>query len=84
MTVLKTESPALSVMNEKLWLEKACSNLIPELPLWIIEYAWSKRMMEVLIGGLSLCNNKNVQTCTRIHAFARNYTVISVVILSVP
>ncbi|XP_056622332.1 uncharacterized protein LOC130435607 [Triplophysa dalaica] len=49
MTVLKTESPALSVMNEKLWLEKACSNLIPELPLWIIEYAWSKRMMEVLI-----------------------------------
>ncbi|KAA0715115.1 hypothetical protein E1301_Tti008834 [Triplophysa tibetana] len=50
MTVLKTKSPALSAMNEKLWLEKACSNLIPELPLWIIEYAWTKRMMEVLIG----------------------------------
>ncbi|XP_051580036.1 uncharacterized protein LOC127455899 [Myxocyprinus asiaticus] len=35
-------------MNENLWSEKACSVLIPSLPLWIIEYAWSKRMMEVL------------------------------------
>lgn len=59
MTVLKSEAPALSGMNEKLWLEKACSNLIPDLPLWIIEYAWSKRMMEVLEGGLSFCSNIN-------------------------
>ncbi|XP_055030867.2 uncharacterized protein [Misgurnus anguillicaudatus] len=48
MTVLKTQSPALAGTNEKLWLEKACCNLIPDLSLWIIEYAWSKRMMEVL------------------------------------
>lgn len=52
MTVLKTEPPILSGMNEKLWLEKTCSCLIPDLPLWIIEHAWSKRMMDVLDGGL--------------------------------
>ncbi|XP_050990858.1 uncharacterized protein LOC127180690 [Labeo rohita] len=48
MTVLGTETAALSGMSENLWLEKACAHLIPALPLWIIEYAWSKRMMEVL------------------------------------
>lgn len=50
MTVLGTETAALSGMSENLWLEKACAHLIPALPLWIIEYAWSKRMMEVLEG----------------------------------
>ncbi|XP_016386330.1 uncharacterized protein LOC107722485 [Sinocyclocheilus rhinocerous] len=48
MTVLKTETAALAGMSENLWLEKACAHLIPALPLWIIEYAWTKRMMEVL------------------------------------
>ncbi|XP_051725865.1 uncharacterized protein LOC127499534 [Ctenopharyngodon idella] len=48
MTVLETETAAFAGMSEKLWLEKACSILIPALPLWIIEYAWSKRMLEVL------------------------------------
>ncbi|KAK9958808.1 hypothetical protein ABG768_010908 [Culter alburnus] len=48
MTVLETETAAFAGMSENLWLEKACSILIPALPLWIIEYAWSKRMMEVL------------------------------------
>ncbi|KAK2894559.1 hypothetical protein Q8A67_011788 [Cirrhinus molitorella] len=48
MTVLETETAALVGMSENLWLEKACAHLIPALPLWIIEYAWSKRMMEVL------------------------------------
>lgn len=50
MTVLETETAAFAGMSEKLWLEKACSILIPALPLWIIEYAWSKRMLEVLEG----------------------------------
>ncbi|XP_016336450.1 uncharacterized protein LOC107684656 [Sinocyclocheilus anshuiensis] len=48
MTVLKTETAALAGMSENLWLEQACAHLIPALPLWIIEYAWTKRMMEVL------------------------------------
>nr|XP_001920033.4 uncharacterized protein LOC100150699 [Danio rerio]XP_021328921.1 uncharacterized protein LOC100150699 [Danio rerio] len=49
MTVLDTETAAAFVgMSQNLWLEKACSILIPDLPLWIIEYAWTKRMMEVL------------------------------------
>ncbi|XP_059420411.1 uncharacterized protein LOC132155715 [Carassius carassius] len=48
MTVLQTETVALAGMSENLWLEKACAHLIPALPLWIIEYAWTKRMMEVL------------------------------------
>ncbi|KAF4101221.1 uncharacterized protein LOC131524298 isoform X1 [Onychostoma macrolepis] len=48
MTVLKTETAALAGMSENLWLEKACAHLIPALPLWIIEYTWTKRMMEVL------------------------------------
>ncbi|XP_067276333.1 uncharacterized protein [Pseudorasbora parva] len=48
MTVLKTETASFAGMSENLWLEKACSILIPALPLWIIEYAWTKRMMEVL------------------------------------
>ncbi|XP_016099268.1 uncharacterized protein [Sinocyclocheilus grahami] len=48
MTVLKTETAALAGMSENLWLEKACAHLIPALPLWIIEYAWTKRMKEVL------------------------------------
>ncbi|XP_073706736.1 uncharacterized protein [Garra rufa] len=48
MTVLETETASLAGMSENLWLEKACAHLIPALPLWIIEYAWSKRMMEVL------------------------------------
>ncbi|XP_059362712.1 uncharacterized protein LOC132101643 [Carassius carassius] len=48
MTVLKTETAALAGMSENLWLEKACAHLIPALPLWIIEYAWTERMMEVL------------------------------------
>ncbi|KAK7151908.1 hypothetical protein R3I94_008292 [Phoxinus phoxinus] len=48
MTVLETETAAFAGMTENLWLEKACSILIPALPLWIIEYAWTKQMMEVL------------------------------------
>ncbi|XP_016312940.1 uncharacterized protein LOC107666231 [Sinocyclocheilus anshuiensis] len=48
MTVLKTETVASAGMSENLWLEKACAHLIPALPLWIIEYAWTKRMTEVL------------------------------------
>ncbi|XP_077049693.1 uncharacterized protein LOC143696832 isoform X2 [Siphateles boraxobius] len=48
MTVLETETAAFAGMSENLWLEKACSILIPALPLWIIEYAWTKQMMEVL------------------------------------
>ncbi|KAI4903301.1 hypothetical protein NFI96_031852 [Prochilodus magdalenae] len=35
-------------MDESLCSEKTCSSLISALPLWIIEYAWSKRMEEVL------------------------------------
>ncbi|XP_066541418.1 uncharacterized protein [Hoplias malabaricus] len=35
-------------MDEKLWTEKTCSSLIPDLPLWIIEFAWSERMIDVL------------------------------------
>ncbi len=50
MTVSKTETAALAGMSENLWLEKACAHLIPALPLWIIEYAWTKRMKEVLEG----------------------------------
>ncbi|XP_043119917.1 uncharacterized protein LOC122362508 [Puntigrus tetrazona] len=48
MTVLQIETAALAGMSENFWLEKACAHLIPALPLWIIEYAWTKRMMEVL------------------------------------
>jgi len=50
MTVLETETAAFAGMSENLWLEKACSILIPDLPLWIIEYAWTKQMTEVLEG----------------------------------
>uniref|UniRef100_A0A9J7ZAM3 TERF1-interacting nuclear factor 2 N-terminal domain-containing protein n=1 Tax=Cyprinus carpio carpio TaxID=630221 RepID=A0A9J7ZAM3_CYPCA len=50
MTVLKTGTAALAGMSENLWLEKACAQLIPALPLWIIEYAWTKRVVEVLEG----------------------------------
>ncbi|KAL7878609.1 hypothetical protein AOLI_G00095830 [Acnodon oligacanthus] len=35
-------------MDESLWSEKTCSSLISDLPLWIIEYAWSNRMEDVL------------------------------------
>lgn len=62
MTVLKTETAALAGMSENLWLEKACAHLIPALPLWIIEYAWTKRMMEVLEGvSCNVFNNPNKQ-----------------------
>ncbi|TRY82833.1 hypothetical protein DNTS_022049 [Danionella cerebrum] len=49
MAILKTTVSA-DGMSENLWLEKACSVLIPALPLWIIEFVWTKRMLEVLEG----------------------------------
>ncbi|XP_007251017.3 uncharacterized protein LOC103038882 [Astyanax mexicanus] len=35
-------------MDESLWCEKTCSSLISALPLWIIEYAWTNQMEDVL------------------------------------
>ncbi|MCI4379068.1 hypothetical protein PGIGA_G00223630 [Pangasianodon gigas] len=35
-------------MDESLWCEKTSSSVISPLPVWIIEYAWTNRMMEVL------------------------------------
>lgn len=37
-------------MDGSLWREKTSSSVISSLPLWIIEYAWTNRMMEVLQG----------------------------------
>ncbi|XP_053479454.1 uncharacterized protein LOC128606920 isoform X2 [Ictalurus furcatus] len=35
-------------MEESLWCEKTSSSVISTLPVWIIEYAWTNRMTEVL------------------------------------
>ncbi|KAG7333386.1 hypothetical protein KOW79_003521 [Hemibagrus wyckioides] len=35
-------------MEESLWYEKTSSSVTSSLPAWIIEYAWTHRMMEVL------------------------------------
>ncbi|MCJ8733185.1 hypothetical protein PDJAM_G00220250 [Pangasius djambal] len=35
-------------MDESLWFEKTSSSVISPLPVWIIEYAWTNRMMDVL------------------------------------
>ncbi|KAF4072018.1 hypothetical protein AMELA_G00269530 [Ameiurus melas] len=35
-------------MEESLWCEKTSSSVTSTLPVWIIEYAWTNRMMEVL------------------------------------
>lgn len=72
MTVLETETAAFAGMSENLWLEKACSILIPALPLWIIEYAWTKQMMEVLEG---VSNNVFFTTQTNLHV--KNLSFIS-------
>lgn len=72
MTVLETETAAFAGMSEHLWLEKACSILIPALPLWIIEYAWTKQMMEVLEGA-----SYNVFFTTQTNLHVKNLSFIS-------
>lgn len=52
-----------SGMEDRLCCEKTSSDVISTLPVWIIEYAWTHRMMEVLEGKSRLFNFVCVCVC---------------------